>query len=169
MKSNDYDQPRERGRPPLIGDLDDIREPWPENVTDRELKAASRLVLVGSIFLALGAIAIPALVGAFILLFSKAQPTIWNAILFTASCIAVALILYFFRRIKRLHYGLLEVGFGSASCFHVFLQIGQSESLSLARWIAILGALYLLVRGFANIEDGLKLRKIDAKARKEEN
>jgi hypothetical protein len=133
----------------------------------KELIAAYRsfheLLSILFLFMLAGAGAVAALIKSLAFFLSKSDVTIWNGILFTLASGTIAGALFVLRRFKRIYFGALEVGFAAASCYVAFMKFGGLGIGSLERITATVGAVYLFVRGFSNIDDGIVARNTKKK------
>jgi hypothetical protein len=69
--------------------------------------------------------------------------------------IAIGLLLYRLRGARPLLYGIMEI---SVSILVIFVSIGTPSTHPLNKIVAIIGGVYILIRGMDNIEKGLPAR-----------
>jgi hypothetical protein len=86
----------------------------------------------------------------------------WSGqLLGTAGVLAIGFVLFQLRCRQRAIYGSLEICFATIVCW---IAVGQVESQGLAAWIGVMSAAYLVVRGYDNLFEGLKVVKQIQKA-----
>jgi len=75
----------------------------------------------------------------------------------------IGILLYWLREVRRLEYGCVELGAASATAFEVTTQLALSPQIATPETIshtllALMGAVYITVRGYDNIYQWLKKR-----------
>ena len=70
-----------------------------------------------------------------------------------STTVVIGVVLYMFRRRQQMLYGLCEVGFATAVAWHT---LGAPSRDATTNLLALIGVVYLVVRGFTNLADGLE-------------
>eukprot|EP01029_Cantina_marsupialis_P005928 TRINITY_DN164385_c0_g1_i1.p1 TRINITY_DN164385_c0_g1~~TRINITY_DN164385_c0_g1_i1.p1 ORF type:complete len:161 (+),score=12.55 TRINITY_DN164385_c0_g1_i1:33-515(+) len=76
-----------------------------------------------------------------------------NPIFTVIVLIGSGILLYFFRERSKYYYGLVEIGFGTAL---IYTAVDQISSLNTEAFPAIGAAMYIVVRGLDNLNQGYK-------------
>ena len=115
-------------------------------------------------FLALFIVVLLALLVLFYLLYRFLPPLLIELCRLTASlgkliisvlALSLAGLLFWLRETRRMFYGAIEVCFGVVSIW-VALDVA---TLDYAKWVAVITAVYLVVRGLDNLVSGYRIRR----------